>query len=120
MMSQYRVKNYLWLLIVVMGISIAMLSGCSSTPKVQAQKPQYCHTSQTIKTVNKETVNSETVVECTDDQFKRLTAVRMGMADHCGISNRTINSGGRLINVQVKSCAILDHNGNIVGYEYVH
>lgn len=96
------------------------LTGCSSAPKVVAQKPQYCHTSQTIKTRNKETVDSETVLECTDDQFKRLTAVRMGMADHCGISNRTIQSGGKLVNIQVKSCAILDHNGSIVGYEYVH
>jgi len=96
------------------------LTGCSSAPKVQAQKPQYCHTSQTIKTQNGDRVNSETTVECTDDQFKRLTAVRMGMADHCGISNRTIQSGGKLVNIQVKSCAILDHNGNTVGYEYVH
>lgn len=95
------------------------LTGCGSTPKVQAEKPQYCHTSQTIKTQNGERVNSETTVECTDDQFKRLTSVRMGMADHCGISNRTIQSGGKLVNIQVKSCAILDHNGNIVGYEYV-
>jgi hypothetical protein len=96
------------------------LTGCSSAPKVVAQKPQYCHTSQEILVRNGEKVDSATLVECTDDQFKRLTSVRMGMADHCGISNRTINSGGKLINVQVKSCAILDHNGSIVGYEYVH
>jgi type IV pilus biogenesis protein CpaD/CtpE len=119
-MRPYTVKNYLWLAIIMMVILIACLTGCSSAPKVTAQKPQYCHTSQTIKTVNKETVNSETTVECTDDQFKRLTSVRMGLADHCGISNRTIQSGGKLVNIQVKSCAILDHNGNIVGYEYVH
>lgn len=118
-MTQYKVKNYLWLLIVVMMVVISLLSGCSSAPKVTAQKPQYCYTSQTIKTQNGERVNSETTVECTDDQFKRLTAVRMGMADHCGISNRTIQSGGKLVNIQVKSCAILDHNGSIVGYEYV-
>ena len=99
---------------------IMALTGCSSAPKVQAQKPQYCHTSQEILVRNGEKVDSATLVECTDDQFKRLTSVRMGMADHCGISNRTINSGGKLINVQVKSCAILDHNGSIVGYEYVH
>ena len=101
-------------------LAVAILAtGCSSSPKVAANKPQYCHTSQTIKTQNGERVNSETTVECTDDQFKRLTAVRMGMADHCGISNRTIQAGGKLVNVQVKSCAILDHNGNIVGFEYV-
>lgn len=118
-MNAYRVKNYLWLSIILMMAAITLLSGCSSAPKVQAQKPQYCHTSQTIKTQNGDRVNSETTVECTDDQFKRLTSVRMGMADHCGISNRTIQSGNKLINVQIKSCQILDHNGNVVGYEYV-
>lgn len=119
-MHPYTVKNYLWLAIIIMMILIACLSGCSSTPKVQAQKPQYCHTSQTIKTQNGDQVNSETTVECTDDQFKRLTAVRMGMADHCGITHRTVQSGGNLVNIQVKSCAILDHSGSIIGYEYVH
>ena len=96
------------------------LTGCGSAPKMQAQKPQYCHTSQTIKTQNGERVASETLVECTDDQFKRLTAVRMGMAGHCGIANRTVQSGDKLVNIQIKSCQILDHNGAVVGYEYVH
>lgn len=96
------------------------LTGCGSTPTVQAHKPQYCHTSQTIKTQNGERVTSETLVECTDDQFKRLTAVRMGMASHCGIANRTVQSGDKLVNIQIKSCQILDHNGAVVGYEYVH
>lgn len=97
------------------------LTGCSSAPKVQAQKPQYCHTSQTIKTQNGERVNSETIVECTDDQFKRLTVVRMGIADHCGISNKLVQDGGnRVKTIQVRSCQILDHSGNVIGYEYIH
>jgi hypothetical protein len=100
--------------------SLFALTGCGSAPKVQAQKPQYCHTNQTIKTQNGDRVESMTVVECTDDQFKRLTAVRMGMAGHCGIANRTVQSGDKLVNVQIKSCQILDHNGAVVGYEYVH
>ena len=51
---------------------VIALTGCSSSPKVQAQKPQYCYTSQTIVAQNGERVESKTVVECTDDQFKRL------------------------------------------------
>ena len=99
---------------------VLALTGCGSAPKMQAQKPQYCHTNQTIKTQNGDRVESMTVVECTDDQFKRLTAVRMGMAGQCGIANRTVQSGDKLVNVQIKSCQILDHNGAVVGYEYVH
>jgi len=100
---------------------VMALTGCSSAPKVQAQKPQYCHTSQTIKTQNGERVNSETTVECTDDQFKRLTAVRMGIAGNCGVGSKTIEVGGnRVKTIQVRSCQVLDHAGNVVGYEYIH
>jgi len=105
--------------LVITSITFLSMVGCSST-KVAAEKPQYCHTNQTIITKDGERVESVAVIECTDDQFKRLTAVRMGMADHCGISNRTVQSGGKLVNVQLKSCQILDHNGNVVGYEYVN
>lgn len=118
-MRPYTVKNYLWVSIIVLFVLI-FLVGCSSSPKVQAEKPQYCYTNQTITSQNGERVESKTVVECTDDQFKRLTSVRMGMSDHCGISNRTVQSGGKLVNVQIKSCQIIDHNGNVVGYEYVN
>lgn len=118
-MDSYKVKELMWL--IILGIIIVIyLTGCSSAPKIQAQKPQYCHTSQEILVKNGERVESATLVECTDDQFKRLAAVKMGMASNCGISNRTIQSGGKLVNIQVKSCQILDHNGNVVGYEYVH
>lgn len=105
---------------VIVALAAVALTACASGAKMQAQAPQYCHTSQTIKAQNGERVNSETVLECTDDQFKRLTAVRMGMAATCGISHRTVQSGGKLVNVQIKSCQILDHNGAVVGYEYVH
>ena len=118
-MNAYKAKNILWTGIVLVGV-LVMLSGCSSTSKVQAEKPQYCYTSQTIVTKDGERVQSKTVVECTDDQFKRLTSVRMGLSNHCGISNRTVQSGDKLVNVQIKSCQILDHNGNVVGYEYVN
>jgi hypothetical protein len=118
-MDSYKVKELMWL--IILGIVIVIfLTGCGSSPKIQAQKPQYCHTSQEILVKNGERVESATLVECTDDQFKRLAAVRMGMANNCGISNRTIQTGGKLVNIQVKSCQILDHNGNVVGYEYVH
>jgi hypothetical protein len=119
MINRYNFKYYLWVLIFIL-VTVVGLSGCSSSPKVIAEKPQYCYTNQTIVKENGDKVQSKTVVECTDDQFKRLTSVRMGMADHCGISNRTVQSGDKLVNVQIKSCQILDHNGNVVGYEYVN
>ena len=83
-MQQYTVKNYLWIIIVGLMIVVGLLSGCSSSPKVSANKPQYCYTSQTITTQNKETVDSKTVLECTDDDVKRITTARLGMSTNCG------------------------------------
>ena len=83
MRHPYTVKNYLWVVMIALFIIIA-LAGCSSTPKVQAQKPQYCHTSQTIVNKDGERVTSTTTVECTDDQIKRLAEARLGMARNCG------------------------------------
>lgn len=116
-MHPYTVKNYLWAVIIVLML-VVMLAGCSST-KVVAQKPQYCYTSQTIVTENGEKVNSKTQVECTDDQFKRLTSVRMGLADHCGMSTKQLNVGGKIVQTQVGSCMVLNSSGDVVGWEYI-
>ena len=105
--------------ILILAVAATMAAGCSSSPKVVAQKPQYCYTSQTIVTEDGEKVNSRTEVECTDDQFKRLTSVRMGLANNCGISYRTLNVGGKLVEYEIPSCQVLDRNGNVIGWEYV-
>lgn len=101
-------------------LAMAVLTGCSSAPKVQAHKPQYCNTSQTIKKFNDSTVNSETTVECTDDQIKRLAVVKAGLASNCGYSTSTMLLRGKYVEYKVLSCAILDSSGNIVGWEYVN
>lgn len=118
-MHPYTVKNYLWLAIIAMLLIVFLLSGCSSAPKVKAQKPQYCHTSQEILVRNGEKVDSATLVECTDDEFKRLTAVRMGMADHCGISRETVRIGEKYFEVETKSCMVLDPNGKPIGFDII-
>lgn len=104
----------------VISLALSVLIGCSSTPRVQAQKPQYCNTSQTIKKSNDSTVSSETLVECTDDQIKRLSVVKAGLASNCGYSTSGMILRGKYVEYKVLSCAILDSNGNIVGWEYVN
>jgi hypothetical protein len=90
------------------------LTGCGSSPKVAANKPQYCYTSQTIKTVNKETVNSETTLECTDDDVKRITTARLGMANNCGEFTYWMQIGGRDVQRKGISCQKLDGSWEIV------
>ena len=112
-MNHYRVKEYLWLLIIVL-FMIVMISGCSSAPVVKAQKPQYCHTSQTIQTENKSVVNSKTLVECTDDQIKRLAEVRLGMAANCGEFTYYMRQGSYDVERKGISCQKPDGSWEIV------
>jgi uncharacterized protein YceK len=112
-MNAYRAKNILWAVIILAG-ALVVLSGCSSAPKKVAQKPQYCYTSQTIKTQNGERVNSETTLECTDDQIKKLFQVRSGMAPNCGEYTYWMQIGGRDVQRKGVSCQKPDGSWEIV------
>ena len=90
------------------------LTGCSSAPKVQAQKPQYCYTSQTIQVQNGEKVDSRTQVDCTDDQVKRVTTARMGLGSNCGYFNGWMKKGGRDVQYRAISCQLPDGSWEIV------
>ncbi len=112
-MHPYTVKNYLWA--VILGLSsIIALTGCSSTPKVAAKKPQYCHTSQEILIRNGEKVDSATLVECTDDQLKRVAVARIGMAPNCGEFTYWMQIGGRDVQRKGISCQKLDGSWEII------
>ena len=90
------------------------LTGCGSAPKAVAQKPQYCYTSQTIKTQNGERVNSETTLDCTDDDVKRITTARLGMSTNCGEFTYWMQIGGRDVQRKGISCQKLDGSWEIV------
>ena len=113
MMHPYTVKNYLWVLIIAL-FGLISLVGCSSAPKVQAQKPQYCYTSQTIQTQNGEKVDSRTLVECTDDQVKRLTVARVGIGSNCGYFNGWMKKGGQDVQYRAISCQLPDGSWEIL------
>lgn len=51
------------------------LVGCSSTPEPRVAQEQYCYTDQTIVTENNATVNSQTVLQCSDNPLKRAKLV---------------------------------------------
>lgn len=99
---------------IVAGIAILALAGCSSASKVAAKKPQYCHTSQTIQTQNGEKVDSQTVIECTDDEVKRLFHVRSGMAPNCGVFTYWTKIGGRDVQRKGVSCQKPDGSWEVV------
>ena len=91
-----------------------LLVGCSSAPKVVAKKPQYCHTTQTIETKDGGKVTSTTMVECTDDQIKRLFQVKSGMAPNCGTFTYWMTLGGNIVHRKGISCQKPDGSWEIV------
>ena len=95
-------------------IGLVALAGCSSSPKVTAQKPQYCHTSQNIVIRNGEKVDSATLLECTDDQIKRMPAVRLGMAPNCGQFSYWMQIGGSHVQRKGISCQRLDGTWEVI------
>lgn len=95
-------------------VATIFLVGCSSSPKIVAQKPQYCHTSQEILIKNGEKVDSATLVECTDDQIKRMPAVRLGMANNCGEFTYWTRLGNRNVERKGISCQKMDGSWEII------
>lgn len=95
-------------------IGLVALAGCSSSPKVTAQKPQYCHTSQNIVIRNGEKVDSATLLECTDDQIKRMPAVRLGIAPNCGQFSYWMQIGGNHVQRKGISCQRLDGTWEVI------
>ena len=94
--------------------TVALLAGCGSAPKTQAQKPQYCYTNQTIVTQNGDRVNSRTTVECSDDQVKRLTVARVGIGSNCGYFNGWMKKGVTDVQYRALSCQLPDGSWEIV------
>jgi len=96
-----------------------LLTACASTKApVVAEKPQYCHTSQEIAIKDGDTVDSVTVVECTDDEIKRLFQVRSGIAPNCGYFDYWTRIGGKDVLRKGISCQKPDGTWEIVNTAY--
>ena len=90
-------------------VGVAVLAGCSSAPRQSKLiSDQYCHTSQTIETTDKQVVSSKTLVKCTDDPIERYAPAKMGLAKDCIETYLPINRGGRLIQEKVYACRKLN------------
>ena len=92
-----------------------LLTACASTQApVVAEKPQYCHTSETVVFKSDKEVDSQTVVECTDDEIKKLFQVRSGMAPNCGEFTYWMKIGGHDVQRRGVSCQKPDGTWEIV------
>jgi hypothetical protein len=98
----------------LMLLPILALVGCSTGPKYQAEKPQYCHTKQVMVKDHDGTVASRTVVECNDNQVERLFQVQSGMAPNCGEFTYWMRIGGRDVQRKGVSCQKPDGSWEII------
>lgn len=113
-MNAYRVKEIMWLVIAVMFL-VMSLAGCSSAPRKSVLfSDQYCHTSQTITTRDKENVSSETVVKCSDDPVEQYKPAKMGVAKDCHEVVVPMNIGGRLVQERMYACQKLNGRYSVV------
>ena len=96
--------------------SAVLLTACASTqePMVQAERPQYCHTSEQTVIKDDQTVDSVTVIECTDDEIKKLFQVKSGMAPNCGEFTYWMKIGGNDVQRRGVSCQKPDGTWEIV------
>ena len=77
-MNPYRVKELLWLVIILLFVVIA-LSGCSTTVPKDRPTAQYCNTRSTIEVVNGENVSSKTVLDCDDSPIGQVAKTQPGI-----------------------------------------
>lgn len=102
MKQSYTVKNYLWVLILLMFL-IVMLAGCSSPPKKMA-KP-FCHTAKEVRVKDGQTVSSETLVSCNDDPIEQINIKRAGISKRCFNDTQSVQlPSGRIIVNEAFAC----------------
>jgi surface antigen len=63
---------------------------------------------------NGEKVDSITVLECTDDQIKRVSTARLGMSKNCGYFTGWMKKGGQDVQYRAISCQLPDGSWEVV------
>jgi len=92
----------------------AILSGCSTNEVKLAERPQYCNTSSTKVLKDGTTSSSTILVECSDDQVRRVVERRMGIAPNCGVFTYWGKKGGYDVQRKGISCQKPDGSWEII------
>lgn len=117
-MHPYRVKEFLWLLIVCMFIVIGLLSGCSSSPR-RPPSEQFCDLrSETVATRDSQgnilSQRTKEVMVCSDNQVDRLVIKKAGIAENCGEYVYYINLNGKAVPQRGIACQKFDGRWEVV------
>lgn len=88
-------------LLALVAVSV-VVGGCSSAPTTTTR--QYCHTSQEIRTKDREIVSSNTLVKCNDDPIEQMTIAKIGMSSNCGEYNYWMTLNGKPVERRGYAC----------------
>jgi hypothetical protein len=111
-MNSYKVKNYMWVVIIAMFLIIFALSGCSSAPR---RSEQFCDLkTETIVDKDKDgkVINESTRerMVCNDNKIDRISIKQAGVASNCGESTDWIRTpSGK--DIQIKTLVCQKFNG---------
>lgn len=112
-MDNYRVKNYLWIVIALLFVVI-FLAGCGSTPKIADNGHQYCFNNKKITVKDGKEVSSESVTTCSDDVVGKLVDVKAGLAKNCGYADMFMVKGNSHVLRKVIICQDPNGDSNIL------
>ena len=90
-----------------------VLGGCASH-KSYDYTPQYCYTDQTITMNNSDTVNSKTVLECTDRPGQQTAIQRAGVDSSCREFWYSEKRYGKIVKQKGVACEKFDGTLEIV------
>lgn len=109
---RFRINETLFkVMMVLIGLAVLFLSGCSSPPK---KTSQFCHTYKNIEVKDGEHVSSQTTVNCSDDPIDRITLAKTGVAKNCGEFKYWMVLNGQPVERRAISCKKFDGTWEIV------
>ena len=93
-------------LVILFGL--AVMTGCSNTPKMVVDQSQYCHTSSTKILKDSTTSSSEVIVECTDKPNPKMTLQSGFDGRKCGWARQSYPVAGKLTTSYTMACQLQD------------
>ena len=98
----------------LLSLIIISSTGCTTTPDYHDYDAPYCYTDQTIKMQQGQTVDSETVLECTDRPGNQMEIARAGIDKGCEEFWYNETRWGKRTQVRGVRCEKLDGSWEIL------
>ena len=100
-------------------VTVSVLAGCSTTPEY-VDSAQYCYTTENITVQDKQTVNSQTKVECSDKPRAEHFVKNHGIAKECTNYEQLVSIGKKQRKIKGFMCKFPDGTWEAVDGRYAY